>query len=117
MPQQLNLDKGSEIGWQVAFQVSLRCVLIILFAAREKLADNSMSMCISDAFAPQIDQNIYPSVALLKSTHNIVIESLWGWLRQKTGFNLREIILQGKSDRLIDPDVPYHRYVISGFLC
>jgi hypothetical protein len=23
---QLNLDKGSEIGWQVAFQIALRCV-------------------------------------------------------------------------------------------
>ncbi|KDR78005.1 hypothetical protein GALMADRAFT_155034 [Galerina marginata CBS 339.88] len=88
MSMQLNLDKGSEIGWQVAFQIALR-----------------------EAFAPQIDPDVYRSVALLKSIHNIIIESLWRWLREKAGYNLREVILQGKTDRLINPDVNYHRHL------
>lgn len=88
MPMQLDLDKGSEIGWQVAFQVALR-----------------------EAFAPQIDPDVYRSVALLKSVHNIIIEALWRWLREKAGYNLREVILQGKTDRLINPEVNYHRHL------
>lgn len=30
MPMQLDLDNGSEIGWQVAFQVALRCVVMLV---------------------------------------------------------------------------------------
>ncbi|KAF9470205.1 hypothetical protein BDN70DRAFT_821637 [Pholiota conissans] len=81
--QQLNLDKGSEIGWEVAFQKCLRCVIYFIL----------IQVITSDEFAPQIDEGIYPSVALLKSVHNIVIESLWQWLRAKIGYNLREIII------------------------
>jgi len=65
----------------------------------------------SKAFAPQIDPDVYRSVALLKSIHNIIIEALWWWLHEKAGYNLREIILQGKNDPLIDPEVNYHWYV------
>lgn len=65
----------------------------------------------SEAFAPQIDPDVYRSVALLKSVHNIIIEALWRWLREKAGYNLREVILQGKTDRLINPEVNYHRHL------
>ena len=65
----------------------------------------------SETFAPQIDPDVYRSVVLLKSIHNITIEALWRWLREKAGYNLREISLQGKTDRLIDPEVNYHWYV------
>lgn len=54
---------------------------------------------------------MYRSVALLKSVHNIIIEALWRWLREKAGYNLREVILQGKTDRLINPEVNYHRHL------
>jgi hypothetical protein len=110
MPMQLDLDKGSEIGWQVAFQITLRCVWHCLLIRSPM---RSIKLYIfSEAFAPQIDPEVYRSVALLKSIHNIIIESLWRWLREKAGYNLREIILQGKTDRLINPEVHYHRYVL-----
>ncbi|KAF9522685.1 hypothetical protein CPB83DRAFT_822529, partial [Crepidotus variabilis] len=83
---QLNLDKGSEIGWQVAFQTVLR-----------------------EQFAANIALDEYPAVALLRSIHNIIIESLWRWLREKSGHNLRLIILYGKENGLIQPSVSYHR--------
>lgn len=98
MPMQLDLDKGSEIGWQVAFQIALRCVCL----SRSPMRSINIYP-FSEAFAPQIDPDVYGSVALLKSIHNIIIEALWRWLREKAGYNLREIILH---------EVDYHRYVL-----
>lgn len=61
-----------------------------------------------EAFAPFIDPDIFQAVALLKSIHNIIIESLWRWLQVKAGLNMRDIILQGKEGHLIRTEVPYH---------
>ncbi|KAF5310627.1 hypothetical protein D9619_008265 [Psilocybe cf. subviscida] len=86
IPLQLNLDKGSEIGHQVSIQE----------IARELCSLN-------------IDIDLFHAVELLKSVHNIIIEMLWKWLREKTGLNLREVILRGKSMGLINHDLPIHR--------
>ncbi|KAF8995631.1 hypothetical protein BDQ17DRAFT_1392181 [Cyathus striatus] len=71
---QLTTDKGSEIGWQYAFQVAFH-----------------------DIYSPEIDSNIFPGVISMKSVHNIVIESFWHRLKDKLGVNLRDLILQGKD--------------------
>lgn len=66
---------------------------------------------IRELCSPDIDIELFRAVELLKSVHNIIIEMLWKWLREKTGLNLREVILQGKSEGLINHDLPIHRYV------
>jgi hypothetical protein len=58
--------------------------------------------------APNIDPAIYPTAVALKSVHNTVIESLWNWLRKTLGFNLKDIILQGKERHLFNPNRSYH---------
>ncbi|KAJ7767045.1 hypothetical protein DFH07DRAFT_737051 [Mycena maculata] len=85
-PLQLTTDKGSETGWQYAIQTAIR-----------------------DTFAPEIDPEVYPSAAFLKSVHNTVIEAFWRWLREKWGINMREHILRGKNERIYVSEVPFHR--------
>ncbi|KIM37961.1 hypothetical protein M413DRAFT_20190 [Hebeloma cylindrosporum] len=63
IPMQLNLDKGSKIGWQIAFQIALRCVSLSKF-----------SNDILPYYSPDI--------------HNIIIEALWQWHHEKAGHNL-----------------------------
>ncbi|KAJ6460794.1 hypothetical protein C8R47DRAFT_1242082 [Mycena vitilis] len=85
IPLQLTTDKGSEIGWQYAFQATLRY-----------------------AFAPNIDPLVYAVYMVLKSVHNTVIEGFWRWLKTKMGLNLKAIIMQGKQDRIFDSNVAFH---------
>ncbi|KAJ7171949.1 hypothetical protein C8R46DRAFT_991860 [Mycena filopes] len=85
IPLQLTTDKGSEIGWQYAFQTTLR-----------------------ETFAPGIDPHIFALFMVLKSVHNTVIEGFWRWLRVKMGLNLKLIILRGKQDHIFDSNVPFH---------
>ena len=66
-------------------------------------------MFVREACAPAINPMVYHAIALLRSVHNIIIEALWRWLREKTGHNLLEIILRGKIQNLIKPSVNYHR--------
>ncbi|KAJ6464706.1 hypothetical protein DFH09DRAFT_1254597 [Mycena vulgaris] len=80
-------DKVSEVGWLHAIQTILRYL----------------------KFAPDIDPDVYPSHACIKSVHNTVIEAFWRWLRLKCGVNLREHILRGKVEHIFDPNVPFHR--------
>ncbi|KAJ6535294.1 hypothetical protein DFH09DRAFT_1249931 [Mycena vulgaris] len=74
-------DKGSEVGWLHAIQTILR-----------------------EKFVPDIDPDVYPSHACIKSVHNTVIEAFWRWLRLKCGINLREHILRGKVEHIFDPN-------------
>ncbi|KAK7058137.1 hypothetical protein R3P38DRAFT_3547593 [Favolaschia claudopus] len=85
IPLQLTTDKGSEIGWQYAFQATLR-----------------------EAFAPDIDPDVYAVYMVLKSVHNTVIEGFWRWLRAKMGLNLKEFITRGKREHIFNPNVPLH---------
>ncbi|KAJ7797903.1 hypothetical protein B0H14DRAFT_3546635 [Mycena olivaceomarginata] len=85
IPLQVTTDKGSEIGWQYAFQCALR-----------------------EALAPGIDPLIYAVYMVLKSVHNTVIEGFWRWLRGKMGLNLKEFITRGKRDRVFDSNVAFH---------
>ncbi|KAJ7599662.1 hypothetical protein C8J56DRAFT_1037235 [Mycena floridula] len=85
VPIQLTTDKGSEIGWEYAFQCAFR-----------------------DLFAPDIDPEVFAAFMALKSVHNTIIEALWHWLREKSGKNLREYILIGKDKHFFDPNVQFH---------
>ncbi|KAF8185576.1 hypothetical protein K438DRAFT_2155443 [Mycena galopus ATCC 62051] len=85
IPLQVTTDKGSEIGWQYAFQCALR-----------------------EALAPGIDPLVYAVYMVLKSVHNTVIEGFWRWLRGKMGLNLKEFITRGKRDRVFDSNVAFH---------
>ncbi|KAJ7711841.1 hypothetical protein B0H16DRAFT_1667713 [Mycena metata] len=85
IPMQLTTDKGSEIGWQYAFQATLR-----------------------EAFTPDIDPHVYAVYMVLKSVHNTVIEGFWRWLRVKMGLNLKLIILRGKENHIFDSNVAFH---------
>ncbi|KAJ3498047.1 hypothetical protein NMY22_g19640 [Coprinellus aureogranulatus] len=85
VPIQLTTDKGSEIGWQCAIQDSLRRLM-----------------------APDLDPDQYPTSVGLKSVHNTVIESLWGWLQRTTGMNLKDAILEGKEMHYYHPHCSYH---------
>ncbi|KAK7016477.1 hypothetical protein R3P38DRAFT_2541840 [Favolaschia claudopus] len=88
IPIQLTTDKGSEIGWQYAFQSTLRQVVF--------------------TYAPNIDPADYAVYMVLKSVHNTVIEGFWRWLRAKMGLNLKELITRGKRERIFDSNVPFH---------
>ncbi|KAJ6556997.1 hypothetical protein DFH09DRAFT_1084343 [Mycena vulgaris] len=85
IPIQLTTDKGSEIGWQYAFQSILR-----------------------EYFAPNIDPAIFAAYMVLKSVHNTVIEGFWRWLKTKMGLNLKAIIIRGKQERIFDSNVAFH---------
>ncbi|TEB21975.1 hypothetical protein FA13DRAFT_1671170, partial [Coprinellus micaceus] len=85
VPIQLTTDKGSEIGWQCAIQDSFRRL-----------------------FAPDLDPDQYPTCVGLKSVHNTVIESLWGWLQRTTGMNIKQVILEGKEQGYFHPHCSYH---------
>ncbi|KAJ7638088.1 hypothetical protein B0H17DRAFT_960876 [Mycena rosella] len=85
VPIQLTTDKGSEIGWQYAFQSTLR-----------------------ESFALNIDPLFYAVYMVLKSVHNTVIEGFWHWLKTKMGLNLKAIIIQGKQEHIFDSNVTFH---------
>ncbi|KAJ7884218.1 hypothetical protein B0H13DRAFT_2235367 [Mycena leptocephala] len=85
-PLQTTTDKGSETGWQYAIQTAIR-----------------------EASAPDIDPEIYPCAAFLKSVHNTVIDAFWHWLRDKWGVNMRDHILRGKAQRIYIAEAPFHR--------
>ncbi|KAJ7512435.1 hypothetical protein B0H11DRAFT_2151906 [Mycena galericulata] len=85
IPLQVTTDKGSEIGWQYAFQSTLR-----------------------EAFAPDIDALVYAVYMVLKSVHNTVIEGFWRWLKTKMGLNLKAIIIRGKQEHIFDTNVGFH---------
>ncbi|KAJ6473886.1 hypothetical protein C8R45DRAFT_1103556 [Mycena sanguinolenta] len=85
IPVQMTMDKGSEIGWQYAIQDAFR-----------------------NAFAPDIDVEVYPVCRLIKSVHNTIIEAFWRWLEEKMGLNLKTIILLGKEERIFSADVKFH---------
>ncbi|KAG7090297.1 hypothetical protein E1B28_011894 [Marasmius oreades] len=55
-----------------------------------------------------LDPNEVPVVWETKSTHNIVIESTWKWLRQYIGKGIREIIEEGKTNGLFCQSNPNH---------
>ncbi|KAG6815251.1 hypothetical protein H0H93_010452 [Arthromyces matolae] len=86
IPAQLNLDKGSEIGWQFSIQEALR-----------------------DLFAPDVDSDVVPPCVLLKSVHNIIIEALWKWLKEKEGMNMKDHILRGKHENIFNSNIEHHR--------
>ncbi|KAJ7512411.1 hypothetical protein B0H11DRAFT_1698749 [Mycena galericulata] len=86
IPMQTTTDKGSEIGWLCAIQTALR-----------------------EAFAPDIDLEVYPATACIKSVHNTIIEAFWRWLRIKCGINVREHVLRGKTEHIFDANVAFHR--------
>ncbi|KAJ7092528.1 hypothetical protein C8R43DRAFT_1049877 [Mycena crocata] len=83
---QKTTDLGSEIGWLKAIQIFLR-----------------------ERFAPDIDLDIYPAHAGIKSVHNTIIEAFWRWLRVKLGINLFDHVIRGKTERIFDPNVAFHR--------
>ncbi|KAJ7081539.1 hypothetical protein C8R43DRAFT_965583 [Mycena crocata] len=85
IPIQLTTDKGSEIGWQYAFQSTLR-----------------------QYFAPNIDLHVYAVYMVLKSVHNTIIEGFWRWLKTKMGLNLKAVIIRGKQEQIFDSNVAFH---------
>ncbi|KAL0952299.1 hypothetical protein HGRIS_006588 [Hohenbuehelia grisea] len=87
-PLQLTVDGGSETGWIYVFQTALR-----------------------EAYAPNIDPNVYLPFVTVKSVHNTVIEGFWRWLRDKTGISLKDYLVQGKKERWFIPVVELHRKV------
>ncbi|KAJ7687071.1 hypothetical protein B0H14DRAFT_3101474 [Mycena olivaceomarginata] len=80
---QATTNKGSETGWLYALQTALR-----------------------EVFAPNIDPDVYPSHAFVKSVHNTIIEAFWRWLHEKLGFNLKDHILRGQVDHIFIPMFP-----------
>ncbi|KAJ7898865.1 hypothetical protein B0H14DRAFT_2331955, partial [Mycena olivaceomarginata] len=85
IPLQMTTDKVSEIGWQYAFQSTLR-----------------------EAFAPNIDPEVYTAYMVLKSVHNTVIEGFWRWLKTKMDLNLKAIIIRSKQEHIFDSNVAFH---------
>ncbi|KAF9440549.1 hypothetical protein P691DRAFT_793250 [Macrolepiota fuliginosa MF-IS2] len=85
IPIQLTTDKGSEIGWQ-----------------------NTLQSILREFYAPEINTETFPPSLTLKSTHNTVIEGLWHWLRDKTGFNLKDVILRGKHEFIFCAHIQWH---------
>ncbi|KAJ7826517.1 hypothetical protein B0H13DRAFT_2241110 [Mycena leptocephala] len=85
IPLQTTTDKGSEIGWLKAMQTALR-----------------------EKYAPDIDLAVYPAHESIKSVHNTIIEAFWRWLKEKLGVNLRDHILRGKTEHIVDPKVAFH---------
>lgn len=63
----------------------------------------------SRLLAPELDVGEYPTSVAIKSVHNTVIESMWRWLRKTTGFNIKELILRGREERIFHPHLEYHR--------
>ncbi|KAF9521418.1 hypothetical protein CPB83DRAFT_872218 [Crepidotus variabilis] len=87
IPLQLNLDKVLDLHRRYIYSETV----------------------LREAFASEIDPAEYPEVALLQSIHNIIIESLWRWLQEKSGHNMRDIILQGKENGIILTNIESHR--------
>jgi len=73
-----------------------------------KLHQRYLKDCCRMNFAPDIDPDLDPYYRILKSVHNTIIEGFWRWLREKLGINLKDFILQGKTDRIFNPMVPFH---------
>ena len=62
-----------------------------------------------DVFAPDINPDVYPEFATIKSIHNTVIEGFWRWLRLKWGITIKEHILRGKTEHIFNPTVEFHK--------
>ncbi|KAF7310263.1 hypothetical protein MIND_00400200 [Mycena indigotica] len=87
---QMTVDKGSEIGWMLAIQD-----------------------CLRETFAPNIDLDIYPPHACVKSVHNTIIEAFWRWLKVKRGLSLREHVLRGKNEHIFDEGSILHSHLFN----
>ncbi|KAJ3504245.1 hypothetical protein NMY22_g17986 [Coprinellus aureogranulatus] len=85
VPIQMTTDMGSEIGWQYALQDSARRI-----------------------FAPQIDPDVFPTFVTIKSVHNTVSESLWRFLSDNSGKNLKDAVLYGKEQHIFNPQSDFH---------
>ena len=62
----------------------------------------------SEMYAPEFDEATFPPHVILKSTNNTPIEGFWRLLHQKTGDNLKEIILEGKRQAIFNSTIPEH---------
>ncbi|KAJ7315502.1 hypothetical protein DFH08DRAFT_893323 [Mycena albidolilacea] len=78
---QVTFDGGSELGWLVAFQTTLR-----------------------EVFAPDLSAEEWKPVVAVKSTNNIPIESTWSYDRKLNGRSMRDILEEGRI-HLIPGDV------------
>ena len=72
---------------------------------------DSLNFLSREKYTPDIDTNNWPPCVAVKSVHNIVAESTWKWWLKEYGFDLRNIILEGQSNGLFNPNSPLHVYV------
>lgn len=49
----------------------------------------------------------------VKSTHNVPAETMWRWLGQTVGRDLKDILLEGQTNGVFDPNSETHKCVIS----
>ncbi|KAJ7255171.1 hypothetical protein C8J57DRAFT_1236231 [Mycena rebaudengoi] len=70
---QVTFDGGSELGWLVAFQTTLR-----------------------EIFAPDLSADNWKPVIAVQSSTNIPIESAWSYNRQFSGRSMRDILEEGR---------------------
>lgn len=60
-------------------------------------------------YAPNVDMDVFPASVVLPSTHNTTIESIWRLLREKTGLNLKDIVLRGKNEHIFYAHAQQHQ--------
>jgi hypothetical protein len=63
---------------------------------------------VCDVYGPDIDITIFPFHVMIKSVYNTVIEGFWRRFLDKTGHNLKTVLLHGKLTHVFMRNVPYH---------
>ncbi|KAL1729340.1 hypothetical protein EV714DRAFT_285004 [Schizophyllum commune] len=87
-PLQITIDKGTETAEIIRIQEVLRGTL-----------------------TPDLDPLEFPPFLQLRSVQNIVIESIWSWLRKTNGVGVREEILRGKTDGIFSAAIKLHCFL------
>ncbi|KAJ7577390.1 hypothetical protein C8J56DRAFT_798931 [Mycena floridula] len=101
IPLQATTDKGSEVGWQFSIQCALRYSYVIFDLAQFKFPN-------SEKYAPDVDPDVYPAAVQVKSVHDTIIEGFWHWFRDKSGHNIKEMLLYGKHEHIFDERIDFH---------
>lgn len=59
-------------------------------------------------FAPEYDEETWPSVVQVQSKNNTTIESFWLWNRKGEGHNLKSVLLEGRDNGYFNGENPLH---------
>lgn len=103
----MTYDGGTETQYMAALHEQLRYAISLCLFGQEN------SFLVREEFLPGVTITEIPACVALQSSDNIPIESLWSYLRKFIGRDIKETILEGKTQHYINSSNEIHMCVLS----